>query len=131
MADESEPQPLDPIVDTAGFASPAQLEEVGAGNFLTVPQLALELHFNQAYISRLCKDGRIKAVKPVGGQWRIPSSETARLQKEGIPPPLREAARAVQHVTVGQPPPLAEPEPVVEEPEKNNKGWFDDLIGWK
>ena len=52
---------------------------------VTVKWLADTLGYNSAYISLLCKQGRIKAVKPVGGLWRIPREEADRIVSQGLP----------------------------------------------
>lgn len=85
---ESKPAPVTdlPIDVAKGKATPAQIAEVKAGAFFTLKQVALEFSYSKAWISKLVQDGRIKAMKPMGGSWRIPASEIERLRQEGIPP---------------------------------------------
>ena len=82
------PAPLaEQAIDVAkGEATPAQIKEITAGYFFTIKQLAQELGYGTAWIIALVKRGRIKAMKPTGGQWRIAQSEVERLRTEGIPP---------------------------------------------
>ena len=47
-----------------------------------ISELATELGVSQNTILRLCKDGRIKAVR-VGRVWRIPDQEFRRVIEEG------------------------------------------------
>ena len=69
-----------------GKVTDEQLKEVESSDFVTISQLANKLHFSKFWIWELVTKGRIKAIKPLGGQWRIPRSEYERLLKEGIPP---------------------------------------------
>lgn len=81
-----EPAPAEEIDIAKGEATPAQIEEIKAGHCYTIKQVAQELGYGPAWIISLVKRGRIKAVKPTGGQWRIAQSEVDRLRTEGIPP---------------------------------------------
>lgn len=90
---ESEPTPA-PVEEPAGEVqvesgevTKEQLKEVEVGEYVTIKQVADTLHFSSAWIwEQITKRGRIKAIKPLGGQWRIPKSEYERILKEGIPP---------------------------------------------
>lgn len=75
-----------PIEVEKGEASEAQIEEVKEGHFYRIKEVASDLGYSVAWITCLVQKGRIKGMKPLGGSWRIPSSEVARLKKEGIPP---------------------------------------------
>lgn len=78
---------LESIEVERGEASGEQVEEVKAGNFYTVREVADKLNYSYTWIIQLCQSGRIHAVKPVGGRWRIPKSEYDRMISEGIPVP--------------------------------------------
>ena len=78
-----EPETLD--IDK-GEASQKQIQEILEGEWWTIKQLADAVNYSTAWVTRMCQDQRIKAIKPTGGQWRIPKSEVARVMKEGIPP---------------------------------------------
>jgi len=68
-----------------GDATAEQIEEVSKlGGFYLVKEVADEFNFTRAWVTQLCTSGRIKAIKPSGGQWRIPASEVERIRKEGI-----------------------------------------------
>ena len=69
-----------------------QMEEIEKGEYVTIAQIANELSYTRAWILSLVQQGRIKGIKPLGGQWRIPKSEHDRIIKEGIPPMPREPA---------------------------------------
>lgn len=86
-----EEQPDVPI--EKGEVSQVQMQEIEAGEFFTIRQVAQKLRYSVAYITDLVQKGRIQAIKPVGGQWRIPTSEYNRLITEGIPPLPREAPK--------------------------------------
>ena len=77
----------DKIIVERGEASDKQVEEVRTGNFYTVREVAEKLNYSYTWIIQLCQSGRISAVKPVGGNWRIPKSEYDRMISEGIPAP--------------------------------------------
>lgn len=74
----------------AGEVTPEQMEELEAGEYFTIAQVAHRLRYTSAWINELVRQGRIHAIKPVGGRWRVPHSEFERLIKEGIPPMTRE-----------------------------------------
>ena len=102
-----------------GKATPEQIAEIKAGKYYSVAQIARELSYGHSWILELVRTGRIKAIKPLGGQWRVPSSEYERIKREGIPPlPRAEVEKpAVTEIEV--------PETVVEkkvkEPEEKKK----------
>lgn len=80
------PEKTELAIDPKSTATKAQAEEVLLGKWHSIKELANALGFGRAYMSLLVKEGRIKAVKILGGQWRIPHSEYERLTKEGIVP---------------------------------------------
>ena len=68
-----------------------QLKDIEEGRYYTIKQLADKLHYTRAWITFLVQQGRIKAVKPLGGKtWRIPPAEYHRIVTEGIPPMPKE-----------------------------------------
>ena len=69
-----------------GEVSKEQLKAIQEGKWHTIKEIAVKFGFTTAWISYLCQKGRIKAVKPTGGGWRIPSDEFEKIMKEGIPP---------------------------------------------
>lgn len=69
----------------SGSATPEQAREVARGEFVTAGELAREINYGKRWIVHLAKTGRIAAVKPTGGQWRIPVSEVKRLKEVGTP----------------------------------------------
>lgn len=75
-----------PVDVEKGAASPEQIDEISTGHYYTIKQLASDLGYSESWIYNLVSDGRIKAVKPLGGRWRIPPSEVRRITTEGIPP---------------------------------------------
>lgn len=75
-----------PIEIEKGAATPEQIEEIKEGRYFSIKQLAETLGYSVAWITFLCQKGRIKAMKPLGGSWRIPPSEVARIKREGVPP---------------------------------------------
>ena len=77
-----------------GKVSPEQMEEIEAGEYFTIKQIANKLRYSKPYITKLVQRGRIKAVKPLGTGWRIAKSEYERLTTEGIPPLPREKPEA-------------------------------------
>ncbi|MBU2613916.1 helix-turn-helix domain-containing protein, partial [Patescibacteria group bacterium] len=86
-----------------GEVSPVQMEEIKAGEFYTIQEIANKLRFSEAWITYLVQDGRIKGIKPIGGRWRIPRSEYERLTTQGIPPLPREKIRpAVTEIEVDE-----------------------------
>lgn len=78
-----------PMVEK-GKVAPEQIEEIEKGEYVTIAQIANELSYTRAWILNLIHQGRIKAIKPLGGNWRVPRSEYERIIKEGIPPMPRE-----------------------------------------
>lgn len=72
-----------------GHITMSQEEEVARGQWMTPKQMADALGYTRAWVSELCATGRIKAIKPTGGQWRIPHSELERIRSEGTPPVRR------------------------------------------
>lgn len=92
MAEEKEKEN---IAAEHSNVSPSQIEEIEAGEYYTPGQLAQKVGYGRAWISFQCKIGKIKAVKILGGQWRIPHSEFVRLTTKGGMPPLpREKKKA-------------------------------------
>ena len=81
-----EEQPKEQIAIEEGAATAEQVEEILEGKYCTIKEIATKLGFSPAYISKLCKQGTIKAVKPLQGHWRVPLTEAERIMKEGIPP---------------------------------------------
>ena len=81
-----------------GLITPEQMEEIKAGDFFTIKQIAEKLRYSVAWITLLVQQGRIKGIKPVGGQWRIPKSEYIRITTEGVPPLPRETQKAPVNV---------------------------------
>lgn len=79
-----------PVAVEKGTATKEQIEEIKGGKYYTIKELAAELRYSQTWIYNLVVSGRIKAVKPTGGTWRIPPSEVERVKTEGIPPMPRE-----------------------------------------
>ena len=57
--------------------------------YYSVKDIALKLNLTTAWISQLCKDGRLKAIK-IGKVWRIPKIEWEKIQNEGLAMLLRE-----------------------------------------
>jgi len=68
-----------------GEVSPNQLEEIKQGEFVTIRDVAEKLNYTTSWITYMVQAGRIKAVKPFGGRWRIPKSEFEKIKAEGIP----------------------------------------------
>jgi excisionase family DNA binding protein len=56
-----------------------------------VRDVATLLGCSSQWVTRLLRQKRISAFRPLGGHWRIPRSEMRRLQKEGVLPPPRKA----------------------------------------
>lgn len=91
----------DQPAEKANELSSEQLKEVEAGEFFTVPQVSRKLGFSRAWITQLVGQGRIKAVRPIGRQWRIPKSEYERLITKGQdwapkPKPLQQQVLEVE-----------------------------------
>lgn len=85
-AEEKAEEKVGEIPIAKGEATPKQVAEIEAGQYRSVAQIAREFHFSHSWILELVRTGRIKAIKPLGGQWRVPNSEYERIKKEGIPP---------------------------------------------
>ena len=66
--------------------TPDQVNEVAEGKCVTIRELANNLNYSTAWISELVKKGRIAAIKPLGGCWRIPASEAKRIKEVGLSP---------------------------------------------
>ena len=77
------------IVDK-GEITPAQMQEIEAGEFLTVSEVADKFRYSYQWVLWMLQEGRIKGIKPLGGRWRIPRSEFDRILKGGIAPMPRE-----------------------------------------
>lgn len=73
-------------VDVSAEITPEQASEVARGNFVTVSELAREINYSKRWVQHLIETGRIAAVKPTGGHWRIPASEVKRIKEIGTPP---------------------------------------------
>ena len=71
--------------DIESAVTPEQASEVARGEFVTAGELAREINYGKRWIVHLAKTGRIAAVKPTGGQWRIPVSEVKRIKEVGTP----------------------------------------------
>lgn len=115
----------------------AQLQEVQSGLYVSCKQIAKELGYTTAWISYKCKLGQIKAVKPMGGQWRIPKSEYDRLKREGFPivPQERPKPKAkeihvpdeqLSRVAPEKVPKPAPPDP--EQPQEKKRYGFSDIF---
>ena len=118
VEDEKSP----PVAIKEGAATAAEIAEIEEGKYYTVKQLAQKTGYTTTWISMLCKAGRIHAIKPTGGQWRIPASEFNRVIKEGIPPLPREKPAAPItriRVPVEKQKEIA-PSPVKKEEERNS-----------
>ena len=82
---QEEPAPADgKVLTSRGKVSTQQIAEIEMGKFYTIPQLAQIFHFSRGWITKLVQEGRIKGVKILGSQWRIPQSEYEKIIKEGI-----------------------------------------------
>jgi len=51
---------------------------------VSVKWLATKLGYTRTYISILCKEGRIKASKPLGGNWVISREEVDKILTKGL-----------------------------------------------
>ena len=80
-------------VDVSAKITPEQASEVAEGNFVTVAELAREIKYSKRWVQHLIETGRITAVKPTGGHWRIPISEVKRIKEVGTPPRSRKAEK--------------------------------------
>ncbi len=81
--------------------------------YFTTGQAAQQLGASQAQIRALCESGAIERETTSGGQYRIPASELARLQRDGLPaiprPLPDESRRAARNGRSRHPELLAEP----------------------
>lgn len=83
--------------------------------YFTTGQAAQQLSASQVQIRALCESGAIEVETTPGGQYRIPASELARLQRDGlpqIPRPLPDESRPAARngrTRHGNPELLAEP----------------------
>lgn len=85
-----------------------ELEEVTIGRYWTIKQLADKLAYSNTWVTGLCQSGRIKAVKPFGGYWRIPQSEIDRIMQHGIPMPPKKKEPEMQEKEIVVPPEVVE-----------------------
>ena len=106
----------------------SQMQEVlTAGQYYTSRQVARKFGYSDVWVSTLIKNGRIKAIKPAGGQWRIPKSEVDRIEKEGLPPMPRQNKSPVNTIQVSDEKRrkvLPEKKQKDEEGEPERKGFF-------
>ena len=79
------PPASSPILVDKGSVSVQQIAEIEKGQYHTVQEVAKRLNYSYIWILYCVQEGRIKAIKPLGGRWRIPASELDRLLKEGLP----------------------------------------------
>jgi len=79
-------QPDDQLAPT-DFEGSGSRELLQGGRYWTVPQLAAKANMARSWIAALCKEGRIKAVKPSSGRgrWRISPEEARRFLEQGVP----------------------------------------------
>ncbi|MBU1449320.1 helix-turn-helix domain-containing protein [Patescibacteria group bacterium] len=78
------------VIISKGEITPAQMQEIEAGEFLTVCEVADRFRYSYQWVLWMLQEGRIKGIKPLGGRWRIPRSEFDRILKGGIAPMARE-----------------------------------------
>lgn len=81
---------LGKVIVEKGEVTPEQFKEIESGEFITPKEVAEKFRYTYAWVLWMIHGGRIKAVKPLGGRWRIPRSEYERILKEGVPPMPRE-----------------------------------------
>jgi len=86
-AKDEEPENI--VYVEKGDVSDAQIDEINAGDYYTIKEVATKLRYTTAWITALVQSGRIKAIKPAGMRWRIPKSEYERLLREGIVTPVK------------------------------------------
>ena len=123
---EEEKQPID---IEKGKVTESQMKEIEAGDFLTVKEIAGRLSYSKAWITVLVQQGRIKGVKPLGGQWRVPRSEFRRLMSEGLPPPPRVTAKTeVEEIEI--PPEKVEKIERKKKKEEKEEGSGASLFSW-
>ena len=98
--EEKQPEEKQPEVPVEkGEASSEQKEEVfKEGKYITVAELAEKLRYSTQWVLWMCQQGRIKAVKPLGGRWRIPMSEYEKILKSGVRPLTIEKKEPVVNV---------------------------------
>ncbi len=75
--------------DPAGSDMTLKLANIPSKPVYKVRDLTILLGCSSRWVTRLIRQGRIEAFKPLGGHWRIFRSEVERLQQEGVPPPPR------------------------------------------
>lgn len=129
--EEKPPEQPGEVMVEKGKVRPEQMKEIEQGEFLTIPQLAAKLAYGKSWITYLIQRGRIKGIKVLGGQWRIPRSEYERLIKEGLPPLPRMAIKppiTELEVTEKAQERIIEPERKEEEA-KPKPGLFLDFFG--
>ena len=80
----------EPIAVEKGKADNQQMEELTKGEYVSAKQVAQHFGYTRAYVTALLALEKIRGVKPIGGQWRIPISEYERMKREGMPPLPRE-----------------------------------------
>lgn len=86
------------VIIEKGEVSPAQMQEIESGDFVTVSWVASKLNYSYTWVLWQLQLGRIRGIKPFGAKWRIPRSEYDRIVKEGLPPmPREEAAKPAVH----------------------------------
>lgn len=70
----------------------AEQTEWKAGDSLTTPEAAAELGVSEAWISQLCREGRIAGAYRRGRFWFIPYESLAEIEyKEGGRPPKQKS----------------------------------------
>lgn len=79
-----------------------------SGRFYSTAEVADTLHYTRAWITELCRLGKIRAVKPTSdsGRFRVPASELARLRRDGVPGPSA-PAKAPKPAPAQEPTPTA------------------------
>ena len=112
------------VIISKGEITPAQMQEIEAGEFLTVSEVADKFRYSYQWVLWMLQEGRIKGIKPLGGRWRIPRSEFDRILKGGIAPMPREPEKKpVTEITVEEQKVINK----IKEPEKKGKppeSWF-------
>lgn len=117
-------------------ATEDQLEEVLRGRYITTTALSKRIGYNTRYISKLCAQGKIKAVKPLGNLWRIPEDEARRIINEGLPAPEKEVKKTTIELTPTEEQlkkivtPKKEEPPAEIKQEERGTGPFDRFIKW-
>ena len=115
------PEPIQAAISTV---TPQQQAEIDEGQWFSSRQIANKLGFSLVWVSILLKQGRIKGVKILGGQWRIPKSEYDRLTKEGLPPVPRKKPAEVREIEVAQDKLAKVAPPKKEKQGKDEGGYF-------